>query len=133
MAKSNFQQLRVYQRAEQLADAIWEIVRPWPNFERDTIGKQLVRAAGSVGANIAEGHGRGSYQENRRFVKIARGSLNETQHWLRRAFARKLLTTDQVAALKPLLDELAPSSNEYLHRIGEQNDRVPVADPPPKG
>ena len=54
------------------------------NILKETIGKQLFKAADSIGANILEGTGRGSFQDNRRFVKIARGSLNETQHWLRR-------------------------------------------------
>lgn len=57
-------------------------------FAKDPIGKQIVRSADSIGANIAEGLGRGSFQDNRRFIKIARGSLNETQHWLRLAHTR---------------------------------------------
>ncbi|WP_333026164.1 MULTISPECIES: four helix bundle protein [unclassified Microcoleus] len=35
-----------------------------------------MRSTDSVGANIGEGHGRHSYQDNQRSVKIARGSLN---------------------------------------------------------
>ena len=101
MSKSNFENLRVYQLSEDLADQIWELAIKWENFARDTVGKQLVRAADSIGANISEGAGRGSFQDNRRFVKIARGSLNETRHWLRRAFRRRLLTQEQVAQLRP--------------------------------
>jgi four helix bundle protein len=56
---------------------------------------QIVRSADSVGANIAEGSGRYSYQDNQCFVKIARGSLNETIHWLRLDGARNLLTQEQ--------------------------------------
>ena len=56
----------------------------------DTIGKQIVRAADSVCANIAEGRGKYNDQDNRRFVKIARGSLYETISWLRLAYARQL-------------------------------------------
>ncbi len=96
MARTNFESLRVYQLAEQLADLIWEIVLEWNAFARDTVGKQLVKAADSVGANIAEGTGRGTYVDNRRFVRIARGSLNETKHWLRRAFKRRLLSAKQI-------------------------------------
>ena len=65
------------------ADEIWRVVTCWPNFAKDTLGKQLVRAIDGVAPNIAEGSGRHSYQDNRWFVRIARGSLNETQHWLR--------------------------------------------------
>lgn len=91
MATKGFENLRVYQLAEKLADAIWEIVVPWDQFARNTLGGQIVRAADSIGANIAEGTGRGSYQDNRRFIKIARGSFYETRHWLRRAHKRNLL------------------------------------------
>ena len=118
MAKTNFENLQVYQLSERLADEIWGIVGKWEPFAKDTVGKQVARSADSIGANIAEGSGRGSFQDNRRFVKLARGSLNETKHWLRRAFTRKLLTKEQVDSLKPLVDELAPRLNAYLKSIG---------------
>ena len=118
MAKTNFESLRVYQLAETLADQIWSIVVKWNVFARDTAGKQLVKAADSIGANIAEGTGRGSFVDNRRFVRIARGSLNETQHWLRRAHKRQLLNNKEVRNLKPIIDELAPKLNAYLNSIG---------------
>jgi len=51
MSKTNFMNLRVYQLAEILADEIWIIVNNWKYFEKDTVGKQLVKAADSVGAN----------------------------------------------------------------------------------
>ena len=118
MARTNFENLRVYKLSEKLADQIWNVALGWNNFARDTIGKQLVRAADSVGANISEGSGRGSFVDNRRFVRMARGSFNETQHWLRRAFRRKLLTKKQVDDLKPLISELGPTLNAYLKSIG---------------
>ncbi|HYJ91070.1 MAG TPA: four helix bundle protein, partial [Pyrinomonadaceae bacterium] len=55
---------------------------------------------------------------NRRFVKVARGSLQETQHWLRRAFKRNLLTGEQIEELRPLIDKLSPTLNAYLRSIG---------------
>ena len=122
MATKRFQELQVYQLSEQLADDIWKIVEGWNFFAKDTIGKQIVRSADSIGANIAEGLGRGSFQENRRFIKIARGSLNETQHWLRRAYTRNLLTTEQINATKTIINELAPKLNSYLNSIGNVPD-----------
>lgn len=116
--RTAFEKLEVYQLAERLADDIWNVVNDWDSFARDTIAKQLVRAADSMGANIAEGSGRGSHADNKRFVRTARGSLNETQHFLRRAYKRKLLTTADVDRLKPIVDELAPRLNAYLNSIG---------------
>jgi four helix bundle protein len=126
MAKANFLDLRVYQLAEQLADAVAEVTVRWPAFHRNTLGEQIVRAADSIGANIAEGHGRGTYKDNRRLVLIARGSLYETQHWLRRAFRRKLLKNDEVKSLKPLVDELGPKLNAYLKKMGQPKPPPPA-------
>ena len=119
VSKTNFENLRVYQLSETLADEIWTIVTNWKYFEKDTVGKQLVKSADSIGANISEGTGRGSFQDNRRFVKIARGSLYETQHWLRRAYKRDLLKEEEVNRIKPIVDELAPKLNAYLKSIGK--------------
>lgn len=119
MTRTNFETLRVYQLAEKLADEVWMAVKSWDPFAKVTLGKQIVRAADSVGANIAEGTGRGSFQDNRRFVRMARGSLNETRHWLRRAHARGLLTKRAIQEIRPLIDELSPKLNVYLRSIGE--------------
>lgn len=113
-----FQDLEVYRLTEGLADAVWEIVLKWDPLARDTVGKQLIRAADSIGANIAEGSGRGSHADTRRFLRIARGSLLETQHWLRRAFRRHLLTTDQIMVLQATMDKLPVKLNAYLKSIG---------------
>ena len=119
MARSNFESLRVYHLAERLADTIWQVVEGWPVFAKNTLGNQIVRSADSIGANIAEGSGRGSFQDNRRFIKMARGSLHEAQHWLRRAYQRKLLSEEHIRQLRPLVDELAPTINAYLKSIGK--------------
>lgn len=123
MNRTNFEKLRVYRLAEELSDEIWRLVSEWDRFARDTVGKQIVRAADSIGANIAEGTGRGSFQDNKRFAKVARGSLNETQHFLRRAFRRKLLSTTDVNKLKPLVDNLAPQLNSYIKSIGQNQTK----------
>ena len=109
--RTNFENLRVYQLSEALADSVWKVVRRWDNLARDTVGKQLIRSADSVGANIAEGSGRASVADNRRFVRIARGSLYETKHWLRRAFRRELLESSQVDQLKETIEELTLTLN----------------------
>jgi len=113
-----FEKLRVYWLSEKLADTVWETVKEWDYLAKDTVGKQLIRAADSIGANIAEGTGRGSFLDNRRFVRNARGSLYETRHWLRRAHRRALLSVDEVGTLKPIVAELGPKLNAYLRSIG---------------
>jgi len=74
--------LRIYAIAEEIADRIWSCDK-WPIFVKRTVGEQFVKAADSIGANIAEGCGRYHYKENITFVYYARGSLEETKFWLR--------------------------------------------------
>jgi four helix bundle protein len=119
MGKTNVEKLEVYQLSEELADLIWDAVFGWDSLARDTVGKQIVRSADSVGANIAEGTGRGSFRDNRRSVYNSRGSLNETVHFLRRAYERKLLSSKQVNEINQVLDKLAPKLNAYLRSIGK--------------
>lgn len=116
MAKTNFEKLIVYQLAEKLADKIWKIVIKWDYFAKNTVG-MLVTAADGVGSNISEGTGRGSLRDNRRFIRIARGSLYETKHWLRRAYRGKLLTQDEIDVLKPIIAELLPCLNAYYRSV----------------
>lgn len=118
MASIGFEHLKVYQLSEQLADDIWKIVQDWELTPKRTVGWQIIRSSDAVGANIAEGSGRGSFLDNKRFVRMARGSLYETRHWLRRAYARGLLTSEQIEQLKNTIDNLGPMLNGYLKSIG---------------
>jgi len=124
MSRPDFEDLDVYKLAEKLANEVWFIVKQWDYFTKDTMGKQIVRSADSVCANIAEGRGRYNHQDNRRFIKIARGSLYETISWLRLAYARQLLADEQVRKIQPIIDELPPKLNAYLNSIGDKKDRM---------
>ena len=119
MERTNFEKLQVYKLAEDLADGIWDVVRTWDYLAKNTVGKQMIRAADSIGSNIAEGTGRGTLEDNRRFIRMARGSLYETQHWLRRAYKRSLLEKQQVALLKPIVSELSPTLNAYYRSVNK--------------
>jgi four helix bundle protein len=85
-----FEELLAYRRAAGLADEVRAMVAAWPSFDLWTVGVQLVRAADSVGANIAEAYGRRTDADRRRFLFIARGSTCELEHGLMRAEARTL-------------------------------------------
>lgn len=120
MNRTRFENLRIYQLAEELSDLCWSIVTKWDNFARDTLGKQFVNSADSIGANIAEGSGRGSFADNRRFAVIARGSLFEVKHWLRRAYQRGLLSDSHVRKFQELIEELTPKLSAYINAIGKK-------------
>jgi four helix bundle protein len=86
----SFKDLEAYRNAARLADEIRVSAMAWNGFDRWTIGLQIVRAANSVGANIAEAYGRGTTPDRRRLLLIARGSACELDYWLERARAAAL-------------------------------------------
>lgn len=124
MGKTNaikLDDLFVYQLAMKLGDDCWGIYMSWSYDVKDTLGKQLVRSADSVAANIAEGYGRFHYKENRYFNFIARGSLFETKTWVEKASRRKLIANDQFETMKGDLNQLARLLNGYIRKIGESS------------
>ncbi|MDI6802940.1 MAG: four helix bundle protein [Bacteroidota bacterium] len=122
MAKS-IDELEVYQIAAELSDDIWNICSEWNWFDRKTIGIQLVKAADSISANIAEGYGRYFYKENIQFCYYSRGSLYETQHWIRRAFKRNIITSEQELNLNKIINTLAPKLNAYINAIKKESNK----------
>jgi len=75
----SYRELRVWQEAVELSVAIYGLTRGFPKDELYGLTSQLRRAAVSIPSNIAEGYGRGSRPEFRRFVTMARGSVLEVQ------------------------------------------------------
>jgi four helix bundle protein len=104
MAKS-FRDLQVWQRAMQLAVAIYRLTQDFPREEQYGLTSQIRRAAVSIPSNIAEGQGRVNIGEFRQFLGIARGSTCELQTQLEIARALKLGKSE-------LIDENEALSNE---------------------
>jgi len=101
-----YQQLRAWQSAHQLALAAFRVserLRPRHRWLAD----QLVRAAVSVAANIAEGYNRGSLREYVQFLSIARGSLAEVEYYTLFAGESELLLPEQASAVATLIDSTA--------------------------
>jgi len=122
MSYFNLDDLEVYQLAESFSDEIWFLVSEWDYFAKDTVGKQIVRSADSIGANIAEGYGRYHYKENRNFCYFSRGSIIETKGWLRKSKIRKLITVEQFDILFEKLQTIHLKLNAYLKFIGKSSN-----------
>jgi four helix bundle protein len=78
----DFKDLKVWAKAHQLTLIVYEESRSFPRDEIYGLTSQLRRAAASIGANIAEGCGRRSDAEMKRFLQIARGSASELEYHL---------------------------------------------------
>ncbi len=113
------EELQVYQLSMDIAEEIWNIVVKWSFFEKDTIGRQFVKAADSIASNLSEGFGRYFYKENKQFCYYSRGSLFETKTWLRKSFNRKLIKEDDYLRLLQSLETISIKLNNYIKTIGK--------------
>ena len=75
----NFEELIVWQKAMEFAEAVYKIQRKLPREETYGLGDQIRRAVVSIPSNIAEGCGRETDADFQRFLSIARGSLFEVR------------------------------------------------------
>lgn len=119
----NIIELDVYNMALEFSNLIWEICVKWESFAKNTIGYQLVRSADSISANIAEGFGRFHYKENLKFCFYARGSLEETQDWLRKVYKRKLISSDNKEKIKSFLSIFPQKFNAYINKIKQYKNQ----------
>jgi len=113
----NLNKLEVYQEAVKLCSLIWDEGACWKYFPQKTIGIQFVRAADSIGANIAESSGRHFYSERLQFLYYARGSLMESTYWFSLAKARNLILAENMYSIEQLLNELPKKLNGFINYI----------------
>jgi four helix bundle protein len=116
--------LEVYVISMNLSNQIWNFVKKWSFFEKDTIGKQIVRSSDSISANISEGFGRFYFKDSKTFLFYARGSLYETKTWLKKAHDRNLISTDEYEELDERYTKLGVKLNNYIRVIGKTNTNI---------
>ncbi len=112
-------EIKVYNLSMELGEKIWNIVIKWDFFSKDTIGKQLVRAADSIAANLSEGYGRYHYKDSKNFCYYSRGSLYETKTWLTKANNRKLINDDDYNSFITDINQIGKKLNNYIKSIGK--------------
>ena len=114
----DFRDLKVWTKAHQLTLAIYQCTRKFPKEEMYGLSSQVRRASASIGANIAEGCGRRTDPEMKRFVQIARGSESELEYHLLLAKDLQLLTVDEFNDLEAKVFEVQRMLASLSQRLG---------------
>jgi four helix bundle protein len=101
-----FKDLKVWQKAMELAKGVYEITAAFPKEEKYGLTSQINRSVVSVPSNIAEGAGRNSNKEFVHFLSIASGSLCELETQLILSAAFKYFENKKVEELSERIKEL---------------------------
>lgn len=115
MVKS-FRDLLVWQKAMQLATAVYRITQQFPTQEMYGMVSQMRRCAVSIPSNIAEGHGRLTMGEHRQFLGIARASNFELQTQLETSQTLSFGNPEQILEAESLSHELGKMIYSILEK-----------------
>lgn len=111
-----FENLEVYQKAVDFADAVVELTEGFPRGYR-FLADQLNRAALSISTNLAEGNGRFTKADRKNFFVIARGSAQECVPILEIARRRQLITEEVHHDLREALEVIAKMTSGLINGL----------------
>jgi len=103
----DFRKLVAWQKADDLVVMVYQVTEGFPSHEQFGLTSQMRRAVVSVAANIAEGCGRHTLKDFRRFLYLSRGSLNEVEYFIHLA-----------ARLDYFSESKTKSMMSHCHEIG---------------
>ncbi len=113
----DFRQLKVWEKAHQLALAVYKVTKGFPKEELYGLTSQIRRASMSIPTNIAEGCGRNTDAEFARFLQIAMGSASETEYQLLLAHDLEFLTSEQYQKLNTDVTEVKRMLTSFIQTL----------------
>ncbi len=123
----DFKTLKVWQKARELAQNIYQISANFPPFETYATKSQIIRAVTSIGANIAEGNGQLYKKKQINFLNNALASASETRHWLITALDNKYISQEDYNKLEQKTIEIIRMLIGYIRKLQEQTDDKEIA------
>jgi len=116
----SYRDLLVWQQAMDLAVLCYSLTRSFPREDMFGFTSQIRRASASIAANIAEGHGRENSGSFVQFLRIAQGSLKETETHLLLSERVGLLKADQLAPAMKACDEIGRMLRSLIRTLQEK-------------
>ena len=109
--------LLVYQKSHELVLQIYAITKKFPKEEQFGLTSQIRRAAVSIPSNIAEGKARGSNKDYKRFLLIARGSLEEVNYQMLLAKDLHYIDGTQYKSILIMANEVGKMLNGLIKKM----------------
>ena len=116
----DFRNLIVWQKSHQLTLEIYAITKSFPGHEQFGLTSQLRRASASVPTNLAEGSGKFTDLDFRRYVSIAFGSSNELEYLLLLSYCLKYISEDDYLALDTKCKEIKKMLSGLINKLGKR-------------
>lgn len=120
MKYSSFEQMSVWKNAIEIARMIFDLTATLPRSEDYGLTSQIRRSAVSISANIAEGYGRETKLDKRRFYTIARGSAFETKSHLLYGNVVGYFSQQQLKDIVYLIELLIHELNKLMKSLTTQ-------------
>ena len=117
---NSYRDLLVWQKAMDLAVLCYSLTRSFPKEEAFGLTSQLRRSSSSVAANIAEGHGRENSGSFVQFLRVAQGSLKETETHLLLSQRVGLLPTAQATEAMKTCDEIGKMLRSLIRAVQDK-------------
>lgn len=114
----SFDKLLVWQRAHSLVLKIYEVTNSFPKEEIWGLTSQIRRSAVSVPSNIVEGKARGSRKDFKRFLLIARGSLEEVKYQSLLAKELKYMNEEQYEEITVMIEDVGRLLGGMIRKVG---------------
>ena len=132
MAIERFEELHSWQEARRLAQIVYRLTDK-PSFRNRGLAWQLQDAAGSCMSNIAEAHGRYSFEDKRRFLDVSLGSCKELQSHLYIALDQAYVLEGEFNDAYRQADVVGRLINGALNNLDRQITKRSPTKPGPRG
>ena len=113
----DFRQLKVWEKAHQLALSIYKATKLFPKEELYGLTSQIRRASMSIPTNIAEGCGRKTDADFARFLQIAMGSASETEYQLLLSHDLEFLSKEDYEKLNNDVTEIKRMLTSFMQTL----------------
>ncbi|MEX0644595.1 MAG: four helix bundle protein [Parvularculaceae bacterium] len=121
--------LQVWQLAMDLAQSVYGLTAGFPKQEEYRITSQIIRAAISIPANIAEGNARGTRKDYAHFISIARGSAAELETLLVLAQRSGFVSELELAPLLEMNERIGRMLTSLRKRLSQSPPQSPIPNP----
>ena len=124
MMNLDLNDLEIYRLAKNLSREGWKIYETLDWRDKKIMGDQFISAVDSMGANIAEGFGRYHFADKNKFNYNARGSLQESRHWLALLWERGKISKEVYGMFSDELEMLRRKLNNYINSGKRQKANI---------